>query len=82
MATTPDAQAQLARAEQRRQQYTGEVVARGTPKPPLYSDLTLPERLAHMTALVARQAAASGTLEPRLPRSQRPGTVFRIGDDT
>jgi hypothetical protein len=68
------------RAERRRRGYPGEVIAAGTPKPPLYAELSLLERLAHMTALSRRQAALSGAAQPPLPRSAWPGEVFRLGE--
>lgn len=66
------------RAQARRQGYPGSVVRSGQDKPALYAQLTLLERLAHQTALVARQAALSGQQIVELPRSQWPGEVFKI----
>jgi hypothetical protein len=67
-----------ARAERRRREYAGVVVTAGTPKPPLYDELSLLQRLAHMTALTRRLAMLSGTAETPRPRAQWPGEVFHL----
>jgi len=62
----------------RRASYPGEIVRANAPKPPLYADMSLIERLVRMTQLCRAQWLASGrTLETR-PRSEWPGEVFRI----
>jgi hypothetical protein len=68
------------RALERRASYPGSVVKAGEDKPALYSELTLLERLAHLTQLVEQQARMSGTDHPNIPRSQWPGEIFRIGE--
>jgi hypothetical protein len=70
--------ASLARAERRRREYAGVIVTAGTPKPALYDELSLLQRLAHMTALTQRLAMLSGTAERPRPRAQWPGEVFRL----
>lgn len=58
---------------------TGEVVAAGTAKPPLYAELTPEQRFRAMAQLCARQWLASGRALPELgPRSTWPGEVFRL----
>jgi hypothetical protein len=67
-----------ARAAGRRREYSGAIVSAGEPKPGLYDELDLAQRLAHMTALTRRLAALSGTAEPPRPRAEWPGEVFRL----
>ncbi|HSC86483.1 MAG TPA: hypothetical protein VLC09_04405 [Polyangiaceae bacterium] len=69
-----------ARAERRRSTYSGQVVRLGDPKPALYDQKTLLERLALQTSLVLRQAALSGHPPRKLPRAEWPGEVFDIGE--
>jgi hypothetical protein len=67
-----------ARAERRRREYAGMVVKAGTPKPALYDELSLLQRLAHMTVLTQRLAMLSGTAETPRPRAQWPGEIVRL----
>jgi hypothetical protein len=67
-----------ARAERRRREYAGVVVTAGTPKPALYDELSLLERLAHMTALTQRLAVLSKTAETPRPRAEWPGEIRRL----
>lgn len=66
------------RAEQRRQTWVGEVVHTGTPKPSLWSELTVRQRLTAMTRLCRSQWMASGREIIELPRDQWPGEVFEV----
>jgi hypothetical protein len=68
------------RARERRANYPGTVIEAGEDKPALYSDLTLLERLAHQTALVESQAKMSSMELPKIPRSEWPGEIFRLGE--
>jgi hypothetical protein len=66
------------RAEQRHKTWTGEVVRAGTPKPSLWSELTVEQRLTAMTRLCRSQWTASGRELIELPRDQWPGEVFEV----
>jgi hypothetical protein len=66
------------RAEQRYQTWTGEVVRAGTPKPSLWRELTVEQRLTAMTRLCRSQWTASGRELIEIPRDQWPGEVFEV----
>jgi len=67
------------RAARRRAEWQGELVSAHAPKPALYADLSLEERLAAMTQLCARAAIAAGhPANPSTPRAAWPGELFEL----
>jgi hypothetical protein len=67
------------RAEQRRRTWTGALVPAGTPKPPLWAEMSVAERLTAMTRLCRSQWTASGReIITECPRDQWPGEVFEV----
>lgn len=67
-----------ARAAQRRATWNGGVVRSGAPKPPLYAEDTLEERIAGVWRLTRRLwLLAGGSLE-EIPRHELPGEVFEL----
>jgi hypothetical protein len=66
------------RAEQRRETWAGEVVRAGTPKPLLWTDMTVEQRVTAMARLCRSQWTASGRTIVELPRDQWPGEVFEV----
>lgn len=67
------------RAQARRNSFPGFAIKAGEEKPPLYLEMSVLERFAHQTALSVRNAALSGHVPSKIPRSQWPGEIFKIG---
>lgn len=67
------------RAARRRAEWRGELVVGHEPNGPLYSALSLEDRLSAMTQLCARAAEAAGyPVGPSTPRSAWPGELFEL----
>ncbi len=66
------------RVELRRETWAGEIVSAGTPKPALWAEMTVDERLTVMTRLCRSQWTASGREIRRLALSEWPGEVFEV----
>lgn len=67
------------RAARRRAEWQGELVSLHESKGPLYTALSLEERLAAMTQLCARAAIAAGyPASPSTSRAEWPGELFEL----
>lgn len=71
-----------ARAEARRQTWSGGLVSAGSQKPQLYEELSVVDRWAALTELCRRSWQTAGLLPlPPLPRAEWPGEIFEIRRD-